>query len=113
MAVTPAQIKARFEQFCDTDADKVTAAIAQAEGCINRGQWGENRADEAALYLAAHFLIVNPQGSDAAPGPRTTESEGQISAAYAIGDELKSVFGSTGYGRHYLELRRTAFPERF
>jgi hypothetical protein len=114
VAVTVADVKARLTEFCDVDPDKLTAALAQADGCINRPQWGENRADEATIYLTGHFLIFMAEGSDLAPGAKTSESEGQLSAAYAVNKGAQeSVYGSTSYGRHYLELRRTAWPERF
>lgn len=114
MTVTADQIKTRLPEFCDVDPDKITQALAQADGCINRPQWGENRADEATIYLTGHFLIFLAEGSALDPGAKTSESEGQLSAAYAVNKGAQeSVYGSTSYGRHYLELRRTAWPERF
>lgn len=113
MAVTAEEITSRFSEFCSVDKDKIVAAIAQAEGCINRDQWGENRANEAVLYLASHFLVTNPRGSGDEPGARTAEGEGQLSASYSVAAWMQGPFASTAYGRMYLELRRTAFPERF
>jgi hypothetical protein len=114
VTVTVTTITDRFCELCDADGDKLAAALAQAECMINRTQWGETLADEATIYLAAHFYTVNKQGSGADPGVRTAESEGQISASYAVSkDAQSSIYGTTAYGRQYLELRRTAFPARF
>ena len=113
MAVTVGDITTKLPQFCGVSNDLIQLALDMAESCINREQWGENRADLATLFLTGHNLILLQQGDGMASGAKTAESEGQISASYAVSTEASdSVYGSTAYGRQYLELRRTAFPCR-
>jgi len=113
MAITVQTIRDRLPEFCDTDNDLIQSAITQAEGCINTPEWGENRAEEAAIYLAGHFLAARSKGNALASGPIASQSEGSLSVSYAVSDAFKnSVYGSTAYGRMFLELRRTAWPSR-
>lgn len=113
MAVTVAQVKTALPEFCNVDNAVVQLAIDQADECINRPEWGENRADIATKYLAGHFLIFLDKGNALPPGQVTSEAEGQLRASYAVDASAKrSTFESTAYGRQYLELRRTAFPSR-
>jgi hypothetical protein len=114
MAVTVQTIRDRLPEFCKVDNQIIAAAIASAEACINAPQWGANRADEAAIWLTGHLLLVMQEGSGLNAGPVTSESEGGLSIGYAVSDAFKeSAYGATSYGRQFLELRRTAFPERF
>jgi hypothetical protein len=114
MAVTVQTIKTRLPEFERTDNGIIEAQLEAAQNCINREQWGENRADEGTIYLTGHFLKFLEEQSGLDSGPVTAEREGGIAVSYAVADDAKnSVYGSTVYGRHYLELRRTAFPERF
>lgn len=113
MAVTVSDIKEKLPEFCSVDNQDVVLCLAQAEDCINRDAWGENRADMGVLYLTGHLLLLREKGSGLDAGPKTAESEGQISASYAASQGFTdSVYGATVYGRHYLELRRTAWPSR-
>ena len=114
MAVTAADIKTRLPEFCDVDQKIIDVALLSAEDCINRPQWGEKRADLAVVYLAGHLLKFTIEGSELDAGPLTSEREGAVAVSYAVGDAFKdSAYGSTVYGRHYLQLLNGAFPERF
>lgn len=114
MAVTVQTIRTRLPEFCKTDNQIITAALASAVACINATQWGTNRADEGTVWLTGHLLLVMQEGSGLNAGPVISESEGGLSIGYAVSDAFKeSAYGATTYGRQYLELRRTAFPERF
>lgn len=114
MAVTVQQIRDRLPEFCKADNQIITAALASAVGCINADQWGAARADEGTVWLTGHLLVFLKAGSAMNTGPVTQEREGGLSIAYAVGEAFKeSAYGSTPYGTMFLELRRTAFPERF
>ena len=114
MAVTIKIIRDRLPEFCKVDKDKIQAAITAAEGCINSDQWGVKRAAEGAIWLTGHLLLLMQEGSGLDAGPVTSEREGGLSISYAVSEGFKeSSYGATSYGRQYLELRRTAFPERF
>lgn len=112
--VTAQDIRSRLPEFCKLDNLVIEAAILAASGCINETQWGPKRADEATIYLTGHVLLFVDDGSDLPAGPVNSEREGGISIGYAVSQAFTdSAYGSTSYGRQYLELRRTAFPERF
>lgn len=61
----------------------------------------------ARAYLAAHYGLLNKQGS-AAQGPVTSQSEGGVSQSFAslIGTSNDIFLGSTTYGRAFLSLVR-------
>jgi hypothetical protein len=114
MAVTVQTIRTRLPEFCAVDNQIIAAALASADACINRAQWGENRADEGTIWLTGHLLVHLAEGSALNSGPITSEREGGLAIGYAVSEAFKdSAYGSTSYGRQFLELRRTAFPERF
>jgi hypothetical protein len=114
MAVTAAQLKARFSEFSATADELVDAAIAEAELQVSRTAWGEERADAGVLYLAGHILKLDAQGGDAPPGPITSERLMSWGATYAVpttgSSEPEAV---TAYGRRFLALRRGVFGARF
>jgi len=116
VAVTVVTIKARFPEFASLGDDTIAMYLAEAERSHNAGQWG-GKSDDGLSYLTAHLLAMFGASGDGcddpAPGPVTSEREGAVAASYAVSDEAKqSEFGSTKYGRRYLELRRTIFVTR-
>ncbi len=114
MPVTVQNIRDRLPEFCKVDNQIIAAALASADACINRTQWGTSRADEGTIWLTGHLLLHLEDGSGLNAGPVTSEREGGLSIGYAVSEAFKeSAYGATSYGRQYLELRRTAFPERF
>lgn len=114
MAVTVSDVKNRLPEFCTVDNSIVALVLQAAEDCVNRVQWGEKRADQGVIFLVGHLLKLHADGSGLAGGPVSSESEGAISVSYAVSAAYsESAYGATVYGRHYLELRRTTFPERF
>lgn len=114
MAVTVQNIRDRLPEFCKVDNQIIAAVLAAADACINRTQWGTKRADEGTVWLTGHLLLHLQDGSGLNSGPVSSEREGGLSIGYAVSEAFKeSAYGATSYGRQYLELRRTAFPERF
>ncbi len=114
MAVTLATIRARLPEFAAVPDADVQQAIDAAAVYINRTQWGETKADEGQIYLTGHLLLFFDQGSGLSSGPVSAESEGQLSIAYAVGEAFKdSAYGSTAYGRQYLQILGTVFSSRF
>ncbi len=114
MTVTVKIIQDRLPEFCKLDKSVLALMLAAAEGCINRAAWGENRADEATIYLTGHLLTARKEGSGLAAGPVSQMREGPLSVTFMVGGKFaESVYGSTSYGRHYLELRSTVIAPRF
>jgi len=111
--VTVQDIRDRLPEFCNLDNQDIEKAIAAAACYINTEQWGENRAREATIYLAGHFLVFMVTGNSLASGPISSMGEGALSVSFSVSTVFTdSAFGSTAYGRQFLELRRTAFPCR-
>ena len=114
MSVTVQTIRDRLPEFCKLDNTVIQRAITTAETYINRTQWGEIKADEGTIYLAGHFLVFSARGNGMASGPVTSEREGQLGASYGVSDAAQqSAYGSTSYGRQYLQIQSTIFVTRF
>lgn len=64
MAVSAAQLKARFPEFAKTEDSHVTEAIADAAARTDVNVWGD-RYDVAVRQLAAHLLAISPWGQQA------------------------------------------------
>ncbi len=113
MAVTVQTIRDRLPEFCKIDGSVIQLAIDTTAKYIYRTAWGETKADEGTIYLAGHFLSFVDEGSGMAPGPVTSEAEGQLSASYAVSKAAtESAYGATAYGRQYLEIRGTVIASR-
>lgn len=114
MAITVADIKTRFPEFAGLDDGVIAQYLAEAERNHNAGQWG-GKSDDGLAYQTAHLLACFAAGEDSEPGsgPISSEREGEVAVSYAVSDRVKdSAFGSTKYGRWYLELRKTIFVTR-
>ena len=113
MAVTTALIKECFPEFSGVTPARVQVALDMALCNISPKQWG-GKADLGTKFLAAHYLsVLNSQGG-AAAGPLTSRRTGDVAEAYAAPTEMTkdTSFGSTAYGREFLQLRSTIMPER-
>jgi len=111
--VTVSTIRDRLPEFCSLDNQDIDRAIVAAGCYINATQWGENRAREGLIYLTGHFLFFNRKGNALPSGPIASMGEGGLSVSFSVSTIFTdSSFGSTAYGRQFLELRRTATPCR-
>jgi hypothetical protein len=114
--VTAADVKQIATEFDSVDNARVELFIAQAAQRVNRGGYGsEPKADTATIYLTAHLLTLDAQQGGIAPGPKSSERLDSYSVGYAIPAALgasSAVLASTGWGRAYMEIRRTAFARR-
>lgn len=113
MAVTPADFKAIATQYSSETDDTINGVINRAERRVNRTAWGDEKADEGVIYLAAHLLTQDKEQDEAAPGPETQQSSGNARRAYQVPPPFaKYPEASTAWGRRYLELRQTVFADR-
>ena len=91
---------------------KIQPFIDKAACFVDAATWGD-KADTAIANLAAHFLYEAIQGGSGASGPVISESAGMLShtfaapASPAVSGAAGASFGSTHFGRCYLELRST------
>lgn len=112
MAVTPSDIKTLFPEFASVSADRIQAWIDIAECRINREAWG-SKADIGVKFLTAHFTKFGESSGALGAGPVTSISVGELSKSFATPGSLsESAFGSTSYGREFLELRAEIFADR-
>jgi len=114
MAVTPATIREVLTEFAQVSATRIQIFLDFAEQQLNAQAWG-NKADQGLIYLTGHLLKIDAEAASGggAAGPVSAESVGQVSASYQIGESFAdSEFGSTVYGRRYLELAKTVFACR-
>jgi hypothetical protein len=120
-APTYAEFIARFPIFDDTTKwpqAMVEAVIVEATNNIDTS-WVEADYKPAIMYQTAHILSIEnaAAGSDPVVGPQTylaSESFAGMSMSYAKveGGTLSSseAWGSTSYGRRYLDLLRKNKP---
>ena len=115
MAVTVADIKARFPEFGATDSATVQRWLDEAGRYHNAECWG-GKSDDGLAWLTAHLLkAFGGQCGPAAfgPGPVTGLREGQGSASWSPLTVpkifAKDDLGTTVYGRHYLSIQATVF----
>src|SRR5574343_477239 len=71
MAVTTADIKARFPEFAAVDDTYLGLVLADAETELGDA-WGTKR-DRAVMLLTAHFLTLEGSGVGGQPGAITSE----------------------------------------
>lgn len=86
-----------------------TAAIDEFISCtcrmINLEYWG-NKASCGHAYLAAHYAtIASDDGGEV--GPVTARTLDKLSESYASSASSDVDFGSTRYGRLYVQMRKT------
>lgn len=103
--MTPLQIvEARAPEF--EGRARMTDLIAEAEMDIG-ADWGTRR-NKAVALLVLHRLSMSERGAAGAPGPITSETEGQVSRTYG----WSGIYGdlaSTSYGVELLGLRKASF----
>lgn len=114
MAITPAEFKARFEEFASVPDLRVQTFIDKALLNIGESEWGAYFV-EGQLYLTAHFLTLanQSQNSGGAPSPGVVSSRkiGDVSVTFAVpteatGDAAASYYNQTAYGQEYYRLMR-------
>jgi hypothetical protein len=114
MAVTPATVREVLTEFAEVPAPRIQTFLDFAAQQINAAAWGL-KYDQGLIYLTGHLLKLDADSKDGggAAGPVSAETVGQVSASYQIGEYAsESEFGSTVYGRRYLELRKLVFACR-
>ena len=113
MAVTAATIKALFPEFQSLPAARIDLFIDQAEKRVSSEAWGDT-SDDGISYLTAHLLSTFGVGGPLDnSGPTTAEQVGDISRSMAVGDMfINSQYGTTPYGRTFLEMRSEVFACR-
>ena len=114
MAVTPATIKEVLTEFAEVSSTRIQIFLDFAAQQMNATAWGV-KYDQGLIYLTGHLLKLDAEAATGggAAGPVTAEAVGQVSASYQVGESFSnSEFGSTVYGRRYLELSRTVFARR-
>ena len=98
--------------FASVKRTRIQPFIKKAECLVDASTWGD-KADTAIANLAAHFLYEAIQGGSGAAGPVVSESAGMLSHTFAQpgratrDGQAGASFGSTHFGRCYLELRST------
>lgn len=111
---TVADFRARFPEIDATDA-VIQTAIDDAADMVDT-TWLEKDFQKAILFLAAHYVTIGAAEVAGTIGDEQTiasESFGPISVSYQKtegGASDGSSFGTTGYGRRYLELLKLNFP---
>jgi len=110
MTVSVQSMRLRFGEFSELDDGPIQFAIDEAARQVDNS-WMSADIIPAISYLAAHYLAVASSSADVGGRAITSESIGQISVSYAVGQagsttELKS----TTYGERFLSLMRRNHP---
>lgn len=110
MAATPATLIAQFPAFAAVDEATVEFWLTRAATVVTF----DDPDDLAQMLWSAHYLTINGYGSGtdaqlAAQGLAGASSirSGSLSVTFDKGAALTG-FGSTVYGRQYLDLARAA-----
>lgn len=114
ITVTPATVGARFPEFAKVDPATIQTWIDTAICNVNACEWGK-RANIGVEFLTAHYLsyFADPDCVEPAPGPITSEREGQVATTYKVADRFgEEDLGSTKYGRAFISQRRKIFVNR-
>ncbi|WP_272789272.1 MULTISPECIES: DUF4054 domain-containing protein [unclassified Shinella] len=125
--------KARFPEFAPVPNTLVNTVLAEAVDAVG-DTWLERDRAKAQMYLAAHLLAMEGEpgrsqgvaageggGHFAVTGPVKRERVGDVEVEYAgasassgggsgSGSSLSANYGTTSYGRLYLEFLRKNFP---
>lgn len=112
MAVTVSDIKTDFPEFAGLANGIITRFLAKAALRVSAAEWGL-KFDDGIEFLTAHLLQRRLEGTGSGSGPVTSEKVGDISVGYAASKiATDSEFGSTVYGRMYLQLCSEIFAVR-
>jgi hypothetical protein len=111
MAVTVAAFQAKFPEFADTESALVQDCLDSAQRNVSTTAWGA-RADDGVYWLAAHLLRVTQNGANAASGPISGHSVGDVSVSYATTATPGDGLAATAYGVQYVALRSMIFAAR-
>lgn len=106
MAITKADVLARYAEFGTILDPEWAAVIADAALQVNPSLWG-SKSDLATVYLTAH-LLGTAHPSLIPQGRITSESMDGTSYRYAVADHAAATedLDATPYGRHYKALRK-------
>ena len=113
MAITPADVKARFPEFVSVLDARIQMFIDLAVRQLNQGRFGDDY-DEAMLYFVAHMLTLamsSESGDNKGSGMITSMSAGAVSASFSslqTDDAAKMFFHQTIYGQVYWMYQSTA-----
>lgn len=109
--LTPTDIREKLPEFSALSAECIQRYLDEAAIMINAVAW-DDKYDMGVLYFVGHYLLVDVEG-ETASGPATEEEVHDVSASYSVSKSaIDSGFGSTHYGRRYIEIRRTIFACR-
>jgi hypothetical protein len=112
---TATEFKARHPRFASVSDDTVTAYLDEAFRSVN-DCWNEADAKSGTMYLAAHLMVMegalNPTGNAPGIGNQITHVKaGEVETDFStdtippgISGQLWATYGSTIYGRRYLDL---------
>ena len=115
MPTTPAGFKVRFPEFDSVADARIQMFIDDTEGFMGTGpgRWCNNY-DVAQCYLAAHLLVVGSfqESGDSgvvAPIKKQEVDDVIIEQAVTANTPKEGEFGSTSYGKRYLQYRHICF----
>lgn len=105
--MTPLQIvEARAPEF--EGAPRIADLLALAEQqTAQSAAWGAHRNTAVAL-LVLHMLTLQDRAQGGAPGPVTSETEGQVSRTYGWSGKYGHL-ASTNWGLELQALRKACF----
>lgn len=110
--MTPADIKARYPEMASFTDPQIQIVITDAVPWFDVDRWGGFYEQGVAAFVA-HTLTVDKRtaagGGNAASGPQSQKSVGDVSVSYAVPQFTKptdAFWATTGYGQRYLQLRR-------
>lgn len=96
-------LKGLFDTLTDS---QILNALKYAECFVESTSWSKC-PEEAHALLAAHYLAEELLLGPDKPGPVSSEAAGGLSRSFGVGGVQNplSAFGTTTYGRRFLELR--------
>ena len=86
---TPADLRARFQEFKGLGETFLGRVIAEAARGVDPTAWGE-REEDAILHLSGHLIETSPYGEDARIKPAGGDKE----------------LATTTYGARLLQMRK-------
>jgi hypothetical protein len=102
---TDSDLTTRIPATLDATEGQRTLALSDAQAEISLTRYGEASTRAHAL-VAAHYLTLSGAISGGESGVVTSMSAGEISAAFGSNtSNVDPMFGSTVYGRQFLQLR--------
>lgn len=109
MTVSLPDFRTRFPEFAATADGLVTFAIEDADSMV--GDWGADR-DRAVLFLSAHYLAQQGQGSDIAQANASAEvaevKVGDVTTKFkdTTSSSASHPYAGSLYGRRFWEIAK-------